>query len=144
MIVINRAVGQRFVTSNGVIVEVLKDGKGGCTLGIVAPQNVSVAREELVAAVKDDRHRETMRQLMRNTRHHSDTTTKRGKLRKAALENPSPRVQKAIDEEQQRNLRKRKRRGLTVAYMERQRTKPTGIAKNMPTITLKRSRTNGE
>ncbi len=53
MLILTRRKGQAIYTSNGLVFRILKNVKGEVSIGIEAPDNVDIWREELVIAARE-------------------------------------------------------------------------------------------
>ena len=57
MLILGRYPGESILIGEGIRIVVLACNRRGVRLGIEAPPNVSIAREEIVAAIADENHR---------------------------------------------------------------------------------------
>ncbi len=53
MLVLSRKVGQRILIGDKIAVTVVKMGNGGVRIGVEAPAEMSIVREELAAAMDE-------------------------------------------------------------------------------------------
>lgn len=53
MLILTRRKGEAIYTSNGLIFRILKNVKGEVSIGIEAPDNVDIWREELIIKVRE-------------------------------------------------------------------------------------------
>ena len=58
MLVLSRKVGQKILIGDNISVTVVRVGQGGVRIGIEAPEEMEVVREELKAADPESRGRE--------------------------------------------------------------------------------------
>ena len=70
MLVLSRKVGERFFVDDDIIVEVLEIDRGRCRLGIVAPPDVLVLREELRQKEMRERERREREEREKNLPEH--------------------------------------------------------------------------
>jgi len=54
MLILTRKVGQRVMIGDDIILEVIGNEKGDVRLGIIAPKEVAVHREEVYWQIKDE------------------------------------------------------------------------------------------
>lgn len=57
MLILGRYPGESILIGDGIRIVVLACNRRGVRLGIEAPANVSIAREEIVVAIADENHR---------------------------------------------------------------------------------------
>ena len=57
MLVVSRKVGQRILIGNKIVVTVVKVGSGGVRIGIDAPTEMAVVREELAKQLRESEQR---------------------------------------------------------------------------------------
>ncbi|OUR65799.1 carbon storage regulator [Methylophaga sp. 42_25_T18] len=57
MLILTRRIGESIIIGDGVVVTVLKEQGKQIKLGIVAPREVSVHREEIYHRIQDEKNR---------------------------------------------------------------------------------------
>lgn len=58
MLVLSRKLGEKIVIGDNIVVTVVKIDRNQIRIGIEAPQDVPVYREEIAPSRRDDRHEE--------------------------------------------------------------------------------------
>ena len=54
MLILTRKVGQRIMIGDDIVIEFLSNDKGDIRVGVIAPENTPVHREEVYWRIKDE------------------------------------------------------------------------------------------